>query len=113
MSLKLSSSFERSLSIFRKLQNEKIDNSKRWESSLWINGREEGISLTNYEDGNKIIFTEARNSDAIVIYYGKQDDFEGYFEMITEETYKRGIYLYDDEEVFQKILFLMKIENWI
>ena len=39
--------------------------------------------------------------------------FEGYFEMITEETYKRGIYLYDGEEVFQKILFLMKIENWI
>jgi hypothetical protein len=112
MSFELSSSFERSYHILKKLQNLKLDD-KKWFTGIWINGREEGITLTNYSDKIKIIFTQSRNSDAMVIYYGKQDDFEGYFGMITEKIFNKCMYLNDEEEVLEKILFLMKIENWI
>lgn len=113
MNLELSRSFERSYSILNKLQKQKIEGSEKWIAGLWINGREEGITLTNYNDKFKIIFCESRNSDAMVVYYGREDGFEDYFEMITEETYKKAIYLDDDNAVIKKILFLMKIENWI
>lgn len=54
----------------------------------YANGRERGWALYN-RDGNKVVFSENRNSDSIVVYVGKVGDFEMCGNVPSEKAYKK------------------------
>lgn len=112
--MELSNSFERSLKILRMLQSsDKIENSEKWFPSIWKNGREEGFCLLNNDHNIRIIFSECRNSDLMVIYFCNKNGFDINSQTITEEVYRSAIYCGSNEDAYLKILNLMRIENWI
>ena len=111
--MELSNSFEKSLNILRQLQSStEIENYDKWRASIWINGREEGFCLYNRSGEVRIIFSEARHSDLIVIYFCFRDGFNEDENMITNETYRNARYC-EEKEAFEIILNLMRVENWI
>lgn len=76
--------------------------------SNYVNGREVGHSINWYdfekEENLSISFAENRNSDNIVIYYGKKDgDFS-----ISESAYANKVYL-GYGEVEEAVLHIRKI----
>ena len=85
----------------------------KWRTSIWINGREEGFCLYNRSGEVRIIFSEARHSDLIVIYFCFRDGFNENENMITNETYRNANYYGSEKDAVQKIIKLMRVESWI
>ncbi len=58
----------------------------------YINGREDGFAIQNFENGQKVAFSENRKSDDIVVYSGNSCDFSLQGNTPTAEVYKDRIY---------------------
>lgn len=58
------------------------------------NGREHGWALHNYRTGNKVAFSENRNSDDIVVYLGKCVDFAFAGNVPSDKVYHKGAYYF-------------------
>lgn len=61
----------------------------------YCNGREQGFTLLNWKTSKKVAFSEARGSDSIVVYFGKDTDFSMQGNSPSEETYKINRSLFD------------------
>lgn len=67
---------------------------------VYLNGRERGYAVTNYETRRKVAFAEFRNSDGIVVYVGKSGilgpdldvDFAWDTNVPSEEVYGRKVF---------------------
>jgi len=59
------------------------------------NGRENGFALS--KGGNKVAFSENRNSDDIVVYTGTTTDFEMGGNIPSEESYRNKKYFGPDD----------------
>ena len=57
----------------------------------YLNGREDGFAISTFA-GNKVAFSENRNSDSIVVYCGKTYDFGMQGNMPYGEIYKNARY---------------------
>lgn len=58
----------------------------------YCNGREQGFSVSNWKTNNKVSFSESRNSDQIVVYFGKSTDFSMQGNTPSEELYKNKMF---------------------
>lgn len=58
--------------------------------NTFSNCREQGFALTNWNTKKKVLFTENRNSDDIVVYYGAWDEYDITTNLpITEELWEQ------------------------
>lgn len=59
----------------------------------YVNCREQGFSVKNYFQGERqVSFSENRNSDDIVVYYGNRGDFSMQGNVPSEEVYRKARY---------------------
>jgi len=58
----------------------------------YCNGREQGFSVSNWKNNHKVSFSEFRNSDQIVVYFGKSTDFSMQGNTPSEEVYQNKKY---------------------
>ena len=62
---------------------------KQWEELLiepYLNGRESGFSIKSFD--KQVVFSENRNSDHIVIYFGQSKDFNMQGNIPNEKIYR-------------------------
>ena len=57
------------------------------------NGREHGYLLRSYESWRCVAFSENRNSDDIVLYYGDTHDFQMAGNVPSESAYSKAKYI--------------------
>jgi hypothetical protein len=74
----------------------------------YLNGREQGYSL--YHNSKRIAWSECRNSDSFVVYYGNSHDFDMGGNVPSDEVYKNKKFFCPDEycEVAQYIAKTLK-----
>lgn len=69
----------------------------------YLNGRESGFAVQFYarkgKPDVKLVFSEARGTDSIVIYKGKSYEFSMQGNGLTEEIYRNAFYCGPDEYV--------------
>jgi len=54
----------------------------------YVNGREHGFCITNWDNKNRVAFSENRNSDDIVVYFGEYGNFCMQGNVPEDETYR-------------------------
>jgi hypothetical protein len=73
----------------------------------YCNGREQGFALVNWKTSKKVAFSEARNSDSIVVYFGKDTDFSMQGNSPSENTYTINRTLFDCLKVEEAANFII------
>ena len=69
------------------------DTEKYINIEAYVNCREQGFSIQNYFKGERqVAFSENRNSDDIVVYYGKRVDFSMQGNVPSDEVYRKARY---------------------
>lgn len=58
----------------------------------YLNGRESGFAIHFWSGKNKLVFSRARNSDYVVVYEGRVNDFSMQGNSLTDEIYRNGRY---------------------
>lgn len=81
------------------LNEEEKDIGSRFTIQPYMNGREQGFAVMNYDAPGypKVAFAECRGSDQIVVYTGFNVDFSSGGNVASEETYKKAKY-FDSEQ---------------
>ncbi len=77
------------------------------EQSYYDNGREQGVTLICAETNKQVSFSENRNSDDIVVYYGKPADFDE-SGVISEEKFRSNAkyFRYGQHEAAAKFVIM-------
>jgi len=60
--------------------------------SIYENCRERGYNLSRIKNNKSVSFSEYRNSDSIVVYYGNRDNFAFNTNIPDDETYAKAKY---------------------
>lgn len=93
--------------ILNKLQNI-LPKKKKYILQHYVNGRECGYSLS-YKD-RKVCWSEFRNTDQTVVYYGKMEEFiseNNSINLPSEQVYKTKIF-FDPNRVDEVVDFIME-----
>jgi len=61
------------------------------------NGREHGLHVSHSSMGTDICFSENRNSDSLVVYFGQSHDFEMAGGVPTEKVWENRVFFRPDE----------------
>jgi len=77
-----------------KIVKKELNKKKRYYLEFYENGREHGYAITDFNI--KIVFSENRNSDDVVVYYAESNKFSMQGNIPDEEVYK-------DKKFFQNI----------
>jgi hypothetical protein len=76
----------------------------------YVNCREQGFALASHDE-SKVAFSENRNSDHIVVYYGTRKDFAFNTNIPSEEAYEnRKLFMYNEHEKAAKFI-VMRLES--
>jgi hypothetical protein len=72
----------------------------------YSNCREQGFAIKAH-DSAKVAWSECRNSDQIVVYFGKAKDFEFNTNIPSEKSYKNARY-FNPDKIEQAARFIFK-----
>jgi hypothetical protein len=90
----------------RKLAKSSKDDSQV-QIEMYVNCREQGYALASCDD-RKVAFSECRNSDQIVVYYGKRKDFTFNTNIPSDEVYENWQKRFNYNEAAKAARFIVK-----
>lgn len=90
----------------RKLAKSSKDDSQV-QIEMYVNCREQGFALASCDE-RKVAFSECRNSDDIVVYYGKRSDFTFNTNIPTDVIYENYQKRFHAHEFSKAARFIMK-----
>jgi hypothetical protein len=77
----------------------------------YCNGREQGFALCDFKTAKKVVFSESRNSDSIVVYCGGLMDFSMQGNTPSDKAYYENSHSFKYDEAHKAASFIVDFLN--